>query len=270
MSGHMSDYVGIIGGTGLESLPPDYSVVPNRVTTPFGDAALVRVNHGPNRFVFLSRHGASHGLAPHQINYRANIAALVQIGVRKVFATNAVGSLRLDLPPGSLVLFNDFIDFTRDRPLSFWQDHPDAPEGVVHTDLTVPYCPALRAALEETAATLNLDLLPRATYLCAEGPRFESPAEIRMFAQWGADVVGMTGLPEAIFAREAGICYAGIGIVTNFGAGLTPHPVEHKDVLAAMAANVPAVRDLVMQATLKAPEQTPCGCSGARSITDSG
>src|SRR5689334_19980290 len=100
MTEQIGGHVGIIGGTGLESLPPDYSAEPMTVTTPFGDALLTRVTHGSDQFVFLSRHGASHGLAPHQINYRANIAALAETGVRKVFATNAVGSLRLDLAPG--------------------------------------------------------------------------------------------------------------------------------------------------------------------------
>jgi 5'-methylthioadenosine phosphorylase len=263
----MSEQVAIIGGTGLESLPADYTFEPFTVTTPFGDASLVRVAQGSDRFVFLSRHGAAHGLAPHQINYRANIAALAQIGVTRVLATNAVGSLRLDLLPGALVLFDDFIDFTRARPLTFWQDHPTAPEGVVHTDFSTPYCPELRTVLEETAAGRNVDLLPRATYLCADGPRFESPAEIRMFAQWGGDVVGMTGLPEAIFAREAGLCYAGVGIVTNFGAGLTPHAVDHQAVLAAMATNVVVVRDLVMRAALNVPARRSCGCAGSTTVS---
>jgi 5'-methylthioadenosine phosphorylase len=265
----MSDRIAIVGGTGLETLPPDYSVEPFLENTPFGQAAVARVRHGGDQLVFLSRHGAAHGLAPHQINYQANIAALAQLGVRQVYATNAVGSLRLDLKPGSLVLFDDFIDFARGRPLTYWQGHPAAPEGVVHTDFSAPYCPALRDVLEEAAAERNVDLLPRATYLCADGPRFESPAEIRMFAQVGGDVVGMTGLPEAILAREAGMCYAGIGIVTNFGAGLTTHPVAHEDVLAQMAVNVAVVRDLLMAAARMTPETTVCGCAGRRLVSES-
>ncbi len=263
----MSSHVAIIGGTGLETLPSDYQRKPITVATPFGEAKLARATGKDGEVIFLSRHGASHGLAPHQINYRANIAALVQLGVRQALATNAVGSLRLDLPPGSLVLFDDFIDFTHSRPLSFWSDHPSEhssmPEGVVHTDFSVPYCPALRSLLVETAAELGVTLLPRGTYLCTEGPRFESPAEIRMFAQWGGDVVGMTGLPEAVFAREAGLCYAGIGIVTNFGAGLTAEAVAHEAVLAEMALNVVIVRDLLMRAALNAPDRTECPCAGS-------
>src|SRR5205807_1733104 len=111
-----------------------------------------------------------------------------------------------------------FIDFTRGRPLSFFDDErPTTSDAArLHTDFSQPYCPALRDALMESAAMLDVPLLARGTYVCADGPRFESPAEVRMFAQWGGDVVGMTGLPEAIFAREAGICYAGVSIVTNY------------------------------------------------------
>jgi 5'-methylthioadenosine phosphorylase len=254
----------IIGGTGLESLPAEIEIERMEVGTPFGPASLTKVTGLSGPLYFLSRHGASHGLAPHEINYQANIAAVASLGIRRVIATNAVGSLRLDLAPGSLVLFDDFIDFTRQRPLSYWQDHPDAPEGVVHTDFSVPYCPALRDTLAETAAEQNVDLLPRATYLCADGPRFESPAEIRMFAQGGGDVVGMTGMPEAIFAREAGLCYAGVGIVTNYGAGLTKQAVDHHAVLDQMAVNAAIVRELVIAAALRESGPSTCACAGGR------
>jgi len=258
----MANRTAIIGGTGLESLPPKYQIEKLEVHTAFGDASLSRVLSDRGETLFLSRHGSAHHLAPHEINYQANIAALVQLGVKSVLAANAVGSLRLDLPPGSLVLFDDFIDFTRARPLSYWQDHPEAPEGVVHTDFSNPYCSTLRNLLEETSVEQNFDLLSRGTYLCADGPRFESPAEIRMFAQWGGDVVGMTGLPEAIFAREAGLCYAGIGIVTNFGAGLTRMSVDHADVLKQMAGSVATVRHLLIAAAANVPTEYDCTCNG--------
>jgi Purine nucleoside phosphorylase len=176
------------------------------------------------------------------------------LGADRVLATNAVGSLRLDLEPGALIAFDDFIDFTHGRGVSFWKNHPESPLGVTHTDFSEPYCPLLRDVLMETAANLNLPLLPRATYVCANGPRFESPAEIRMFAQWGGDVVGMTGLPEAVFAREAGLCYAAVGIVTNFAAGLTPEPVDHAEVVARMGLQVEQVRALLLEAALRLPD----------------
>jgi 5'-methylthioadenosine phosphorylase len=249
--------VAVIGGTGLEKLPADYTVKRETIETRFGRAVIVRAQKEDADFLFLSRHGEAHGIPPHEINYRANIAALVDLGVRKVLATNAVGSLRLDVPPGSYVLLDDFIDFTRARPLSFLEGG----EGVVHTDFSEPYCPALGHTLREVAVELGIELLPRGTYLCAEGPRFESPAEIRMFQQWGADVVGMTGLPEATFAREAGLCYAAVAIVTNFGAGLTEEPVEHEEVVARMATQVEEVRRLLLAAARREVEHA-CSCAG--------
>jgi 5'-methylthioadenosine phosphorylase len=254
--------IAIIGGTGLEQLPEEYSVERLAIDTVFGRAAASRAKRGDEEFIFLSRHGESHGIAPHQINYRANIAALVELGVKHVFATNAVGSLRTDLPPGSLVVLSDFIDFTNGRPLSFWDGHPNPPAPVVHTDFSVPYCPILRDALIEAALADRVEIVPQGTYVCANGPRFESPAEIRLFAQWGGDVVGMTGLPEAIFAREAGLCYAGISIVTNFGAGLTNEAVQHEEVVAQMAVQVNTVRSLLLAASRRLSPNATCKCSG--------
>jgi 5'-methylthioadenosine phosphorylase len=255
--------VAVIGGTGMERLPPDYEVEPLPVETRFGRAAAARARRGAEEFLFLSRHGEAHGIPPHRINYRANIAALVDLGVTRVLATNAAGSLRLDLPPGSLLLLDDFIDFTRGRPLSYWDDAPDVSASVVHTDFSQPYCPELREALIEAAARQDVELLRRGVYLCAEGPRFESPAEVRLFAQWGADVAGMTGLPEATFAREAGLCYAAVAIVTNYSAGLTEEPVAHEEVAARMASQVEVVRELLMDAARRLPAERRCRCSKA-------
>jgi 5'-methylthioadenosine phosphorylase len=235
----------IIGGTGFEQLPPEIFAEPLDIETRYGPARVLSVADNyvePYKLYFLSRHGATHGLAPHQINYRANIAALRELGVRYAYATNAVGSLRLSLPPGSLVLLDDFLDFTRGRPLTYFAE--DTPWQ--HTDFSVPYSPALRAAVVEAAQRLDIPLVERGTYLCCDGPRFETPAEIRLFAQWGADVVGMTGLPEAIFAREAGLEYAALAIVTNYGAGLTSTPVDHLAVTAAMNTYSETARTLLM------------------------
>jgi len=254
--------IGIIGGTGLERLPPEYSAEPLRVETRFGAAAAVRAKRGAEEFLFLSRHGETHGIPPHRVNYRANIAALAELGVTCVFATNAVGSLRLDLPPGSFLLLSDFIDFTRARPFSYWDDHPDAPASVVHTDFSRPYCPELRAAVMEAAEAGGIPLVTQGVYLCAEGPRFESPAEVRLFAQWGADVVGMTGLPEAVFAREAGLCYAAVALVANYAAGLTPEPVAHEAVEAEVRANANTIRGLLLEAARRVPQERRCRCAG--------
>ena len=251
--------IAIIGGTGFEKLPSDIFAEAMEIDTRFGKASVLSVSDNyvePYKLYFLSRHGAEHGLAPHEINYRANIAALVELDVKYVLGTNAVGSLRLDLPPGSLALLDDFIDFTRQRPLSYASNG----EKWSHTDFTLPYSPVLRNMILGAAERLDIPIVESVVYLCCDGPRFESPAEVRLFGQWGADVVGMTGLPEAIFAREAGLEYAALAIVTNFGAGLTKSPIDHNQVVEKMRDNIDVVRELLMAAAgdlIALASQTP-------------
>jgi len=242
--------IAIIGGTGFERLPPDMFGEDIVVETNFGDVHLMSVSNNyvePYKLYFLSRHGSTHGLAPHQINYRANIAALQQLEVRFILATNAVGALRTAMQPGELVLMDDFIDYTRNRQVTMMGVEPGG-EKWNHTDFSNPYSENLRTAIRNAAENVGLSLHTRCTYLCVDGPRFESPAEVRMFAAWGADVVGMTGLPEAIFAREAKIDYAAVGIITNLAAGLCSQPVSHEGVVDAMALQIPIVRELLLEA----------------------
>lgn len=243
-----SGNIAIVGGTGFEALPPDIFAEPMEITTRFGTAHVLSVSNNyvePYKLYFLSRHGASHGLAPHQINYRANIAALVQLGVKYVYATNAVGSLRKSLPPDSLVLMDDFIDFTHSRPLSYFQDG----ENWSHVDFSIPYSEAMRKTVIEAAHQMNIPIVKKGTYVCCDGPRFESPAEVRLFARWEADIVGMTGLPEVIYAREAGMEYAALGIVTNYGAGLTTEKVDHLQVTQRIHGLTLIVREMLLAAS---------------------
>ncbi|HZT41594.1 MAG TPA: MTAP family purine nucleoside phosphorylase [Chthonomonadaceae bacterium] len=237
-------HIALVGGTGFEQLPPDIFAEPVEVETRFGVVRILSVANNyvePYKLYFLSRHGAAHGLPPHRIDYRANTAALLELGVRYVLATNAVGSLRADLPVGAFVLLDDFIDFTRGRPLTFF----DTDANWQHVDFTLPYSPFLRQTIKEAAHRLGISLVERGTYLCCDGPRFETPAEVRLFAHWGADVVGMTGIPEVVFAREAGMEYASLAIVTNYGAGVTEETVDHTAVVALMEAILPAVQELL-------------------------
>jgi len=248
----------IIGGTGVARLAE--AAGPAReeiVETPAGPVTLVRAEAAFGPLVFLPRHGPAHSVAPHAVNYRANVLALRAAGVERILATNAVGSLRLDLSPGALLLLDDFIDMTRQRPLTLWETG----SGVVHTDFTEPYCPALRLAVQEAAEDLGIELLPRGTYLCVEGPRYESPAEVRLFAQWGADVVGMTGLPEAVFAREAGLCYAALAIVTNYGTGLSPDRLSHGAVAAVVEGQAERMQQLLLAAAARIPAVRDCACA---------
>lgn len=248
-------HIAIVGGTGFEQLPPDIFAEPIEVETRFGRVPVLSVANNyvePYKLYFLSRHGATHGLPPHQINYRANTAALLELGVRYVLATNAVGSLRADLPVGSFVLLDDFIDYTRGRPLTFFEDGG----GWRHVDFSLPYSPFLRAVMMEAAERFGIPLIEHGTYLCCEGPRFETPAEVHLFAHWGADVVGMTGVPEVVFAREAGMEYASLACVTNYGTGITRQPVDHSAVVAQMAATLPAVREMFLVAAGLVREKT--------------
>lgn len=235
--------IAIIGGTGLEQFPLDNEPEALLVTTGWGEASARVGRLDGKRVVFLARHGAGHKLPPHRINYRANIAALAKLNVRAVLATTAVGGLKRDLKPGTFVLLSDFIDFTPNRTgKTFF----DAPAQVIHTDFSVPYSSPLRAAVLAAASELGQPIRPTGTYLCADGPRYETPAEVRLFATWGGDVVGMTGVPEATLAREAGLHYAGVSLVTNPGAGLTPAPLTHANVEETMAAGAPRLRDLLV------------------------
>ncbi len=242
----MSVYpIAIIGGTGVGQFDLDSPPEQKVISTPYGDALAQTGILKGKPIVFLARHGAGHKVPPLQINYRANIAALVTLGVRAVLATTAVGGLRIELKPGEFVLLDDLIDFTRDRTHKTFFDGDGG--RVVHTDFTRPYSETLRVAIAEAAQVLNLPIRTTGTYLCNDGPRYETPAEVRLFAQWGADVVGMTGVPEATLAREAGLHYAGISLVTNPGAGISPTPLTHQEVEEAMQAAGPQLRRLLTE-----------------------
>ncbi len=165
------------------------------------------------------------------------------MGVRRCLATAACGSLAEGIAPGSLVLCDQFLDFTRGRPSTFF----DGEDGhVYHADMTEPYCPELRRALAEGATRLGIGLAPHATYVCTEGPRFETPAEIRAYQRLGGELVGMTGVPEIVLAREAGVCYATVAIATNWAAGLAGRPLAHAEVVASMRQATAEVRRLLL------------------------
>jgi 5'-methylthioadenosine phosphorylase len=251
----------IIGGTGVDLRGEDSplaEISEEIVTTRHGAARVTLARYAGRELVFLHRHvnpdaetlSISHHLPPHRVNYRANIAALKKLGVTAIFASTAVGSLRDEWAPGTLVLLDQFIDCTTGRDKTFFDF------GAVHIDVTDPYCPALRELLRSAAGFLNFDLHDGGTYICTDGPRFETPAEIRAYAAWGADVVGMTGMPEVTLAREAGISYAGVSIATNFAAGIAQHPLTQAEVVDAMKVALPRVVQLFLEAA-RAYEDDP-------------
>jgi 5'-methylthioadenosine phosphorylase len=247
----------LIGGTGMGDLPGFTAERKRVLCTRYGEATVIEGHLGDIPLVFLPRHGEGHTLPPHRINYRANILALQQCGVTRIIATAAVGSLNQAMMPGDFVLISDFIDFTRERPLTIF----DRPGEVVHTDFTHAYCPELRHILERTAESLEVPVHFGGTYLCADGPRYETPAEIRMFAHWGADVVGMTGVPEVVFARELRMCYATVAVVTNWAAGVSPSRLSHEEVVATMATRRPLLLQWLSRAFQAIPEGACASCA---------
>lgn len=227
--------LGLIAGTGFYALADLAEAVTEVVPTPYGDAQVTRGNWQGLPVAFLTRHGAGHSVPPHLVNYRANIAALRQLGCRDVFAVNVTGGIDPTLTPGSLVCLDDFLDFTKSRPVTFHDG--SGPEGVVHVDVLEAYHPALRSELLAAAAEVGEQLRDGGVYACFEGPRFESPAEIRMAAILGGHVAGMTGVPEVTLAVEAGLRYAAISLVVNPAAGLTDEPITMAEVNAVLAAS---------------------------------
>jgi 5'-methylthioadenosine phosphorylase len=224
------------------------------VETPYGKVGATTGRLDGRKVVFLARHGRHHSVPPHRVNYRANIWALKELGVERVLTTAAVGSLNSDFRPGEFVLPNQFLDFTKARPATFYENE------VVHTDFTQPYCPVLRYALEGAAGELGLTVHNGGCYVGTEGPRFETPAEIAAYRRLGGDLVGMTGLPEVVLARELGLCYATVAIVTNFAAGISGTMLSHQEVLDLMATRLGKVLEMLLKTIRTLPREKHCRC----------
>ncbi len=235
----------IIGGTGLEKAAGSLDKRQDEtVNTPYGEAALVRGRWGGGEIIFLARHGLNHDIPPHLINYRANIRALKDTGVTHILAAAAVGSLKNEISPGDFVLLDDFIDFTKTRAATFSGE--GAP--LKHTDETEPYDGTLRRLLLTAATEKGVELHRNGTYVCTEGPRFETPAEINMFRNLGADVVGMTGVPEVVLANELEIPYASLAVVTNYAAGMAGHNLTYQECAAEMEKWLATLLDVFLKA----------------------
>jgi 5'-methylthioadenosine phosphorylase len=236
--------IAVIAGTGVIG----HFALGKRIDleTRYGTAIAFEVRDGG--FYVLPRHGPEHSVPPHMINYRANIAGLAELGVRDIIATSAVGSMNTEFKVGELGLLQQFLDFTKRREGTFFD------ESVKHTDVTNPYSESLNGKLLGTARRLGLKLRTGLVYVCAEGPRFESAAEVKMFRDLGGDVVGMTGLPEVVLADEKGIRYASVVAATNWAPGMQKK-VSQEEVLEVMKRSGRIARDLI-QATIKAETKT--------------
>ncbi|MFL6129226.1 MAG: MTAP family purine nucleoside phosphorylase [Mycobacteriales bacterium] len=233
------------------------------VATRYGEVPLHVAAVGADEMLLLRRAGARHPLEPSRVNYRANILALRDLGAELVLSTCVAGSLRRDLPPGALVDVSQFIDFTRHRPPTLFDEH-----GFGYTDMTLPYCPHLRSLVRAAASAAGLPLHDDVCYVGVDGPRYETAAEVRMFRTLGGDVVGHTGVTEAIMAREAGLCYACVVLVSNYGAGISDQPISNEDVAMMRGRHAGDIEQLV-RATVPLMLDQPygkCGCANSPGV----
>ncbi len=249
----MIKVIGIIGGSGVYELTNKAEACTEKtVKTDYGDVKVSILDICSKKVAFIPRHASGHSIPPHKINYRANIDALKNIGVTKIVATNSVGSMNEEMPPGSFVIPDDFLDFSQNRVKTFYEDK------VVHIDVTEPYCQGLRDVLAKSG-----DVILGGTYVCTEGPRFETPAEIRMFKMLGGDLVGMTGLPEVTLAREREICYNSICIVSNFASGISQDELTIDEVFEIVAEKEADLLELIYNFIKNVDDGMDCSCNHA-------
>ncbi|MBI9050832.1 MAG: MTAP family purine nucleoside phosphorylase [Anaerolineaceae bacterium] len=245
----------IITGTGIYQIP-GFEFEQKQIETPYG-TAVVNIGHKDDfELVFLARHGLDHTTPPHMINFQANIKALQIVGIKHVVATYAVGSINREIPPMGLAVLSDFLDFTNSRPLSFYNG---GKSGLAHTGMDAPYCPAMSREILKNAADYNLKLHPGAVYVTTNGPRFETPAEIRMYEKLGGDLVGMTGVPEVVLARELNMHFAAVAYSINWAAGLEEDMQFVGNKMDGIRQNLVAL----LVATLQKIETLDCKCEKA-------
>jgi 5'-methylthioadenosine phosphorylase len=248
--------VAIVGGSGLEGLLKEVRHI--RVGTPYGLPSPISIGTVAKKPVaFLPRHGSNHKVPPHRINYRANIFALQSLGVNRVFATNAVGGINKRLKPGDLVVPHDFVDFTTLRKRTFYDGAP-----VIHVDMTQPYCPEVRKVLTKAVKSRGENTGDEAVLACTEGPRYETPAEIKMLQSFGCDIVGMTGLPEAVLARELEMCYASLCYISNMAVGLQERQTA-SELTKIAKEKKPIIEQVLKEAIASLPKARNCICAHA-------
>jgi 5'-methylthioadenosine phosphorylase len=258
--------IGVIGGSGFYAFLDDVTELP--VETPYGppsDSLFIGSVAG-RRVAFLPRHGRKHHVPPHRINYRANLWALAAAGVRQVLGPCAVGGLRPDYGPGTLVIPDQLVDRTKSRVQTFFDGEvvDGRAPNVVHVSFADPYCPTGRRAAVEAARAAGWAAVDGGTLVVVEGPRFSTRAESRWHAAQGWSTVGMTGHPEAILARELGLCYTSLNLVTDLDAGVeTGEGVTHEEVLQVFAGNVDRLRGVLFDVVKGLPTERDCLCARA-------
>ena len=253
--------IGLLGGSGIDALEGLENRREERLVTPFGAPSDVFVTGALDGVpvAFLSRHGRGHRLGPSEINYRANVCGFKMLGCDAILSASAVGSLQEEHAPRRAVIADQFVDRTKSRADSFFGD------GLVaHATFADPVCPAAASALEAAARASGLGVASRGVYVCIEGPAFSTRAESRLYRSWGADVIGMTNLTEARLAREAEICYASLGLVTDYDAWREAgRPVGVETILAVLAENTAAATRALRDAVRRLEPGRSCGCREA-------
>ncbi len=270
--------LGIIGGSGIYKLEGIKVLEEKEFKTPFGEPSspIVLAEVEGKRVAFLARHGKEHRYPPHLVPYRANLWAFREVGVKRVLGISAVGGINKLLLPGDFVVIDDFLDFTKSRKSTYYEGvySPDVSgedkvakllneKRVVHIDVTEAYCPEMRKILIDVLEEKEFRFHRKGVYACTEGPRFETPSEIRMIEKLGADVVGMTGYPEVVLAKELTMCYASLCVVANPAAGIAGYRLTSEEVINLMKRKEEEIKEIVVEFIKRLPEDRGCNCSSS-------
>ncbi len=271
--------LGIIGGSGLYQVDDIKIVEEISISTPYGEPSdnYILAEYKGKKVIFLPRHGRGHKFPPHLINYRANIWGFRKLGVDKILSVSAVGGINPLLKPGDFVLSDQFLDFTKVRPVTFYEgiytiyDQNDKNKDlvyeylknsrVVHIDVTDPFCKTMRSILSDLLEKKGYRYHRKGTYAATEGPRLETSAEIKALSILGADIVGMTLVPEIVLARELSMHFASINVVTNLAAGISGERLTSDEVIQMMNEKNDQIKEIILSFIHELPEKFNCKCS---------
>jgi len=254
--------IGVFGGSGFYSFLEDVEEI--SIKTPYGDPSDVITlgNIAGRRVAFLPRHGRNHQYPPHMINYRANVYAMKELGVKRIFGPNAAGSLSVNVKPGEFIICDQYVDRTSGRQTTFY----DGPK-TTHVSAADPYCPEMRKIVIETAKKLNIPVHEKGTVVVIQGPRFSTRSESKWFSSLGWEVINMTQYPECHLARELEICYVNISLITDYDIGLEGHPdikpVSHEEVIRVFTENNEKLKKLIFTTVPKISKKRECICAKA-------
>ena len=270
--------LGVIGGSGLYQIDGLKIIREEKILTPYGEPSdnYIIAEYKGRKVIFLPRHGKGHKYPPHLINYRANIWGFRKLGVNKILSVGAVGGINPLLKAGDFVITDQFIDFTKVRPNTFYEgeytiyDENDFNNDlvaeylrnnkVVHIDMTEPFCPEMRNLLIKSCSKLGYRFHSKGCYIATEGPRLETAAEIKAYSLLGADIVGMTLVPEVVLARELNIHFASINVVTNLAAGIKGEKLTSDEVIEMMSKKQEELKNILVNFIEDLPNSFSCNC----------